>query len=288
MFKLAQQICFAGNPSRPNEDIVGWGDNYFFVIDGASCLSGINVMDTSDAAWMVNQVKLRLCEELDRDNGSDLADILKAVLEPLREEYLCALENAGVDIPGDSPSAGMALFVQRGSKVQFLGVGDCVGCVKSPDGVYFHTLDQNIVNLDDGVLETMARIHKETGKNVCDCREDVAEQLLINRKLKNEPGGYTALDLLLIDGLKNARRMEWEIGDDGLVVGGFSDGFAELADLYGVYEDYDRLFEAMQQNDLDQMFAHMVKIQNNDPYCNRYPRFKLRDDTSALWGVFTK
>ena len=267
---------------------MGWGDSYFFVIDGASCLSGINVMDTSDAAWMVNQVKLRLCEELDRDNGSDLADILKAVLEPLREEYLCALENAGVDIPGDSPSAGIALFVQRGNKVQFLGMGDCVGCVKTADDGYFHALDEKLVNLDDGVLAAMARIHKETGKNVCDCRDEVAEQLLINRKLKNMPGGYNVLDLIKIEGVYRACRMEWEIGDDGLAAGGFSDGFAELADLYGVYESYDRLFEAMQHTDLDQMYARMVQIQNNDPHCNRYPRFKLRDDTSALWGTFTK
>ena len=35
-----------------------------------------------------------------------------------------------------------------------------------------------------------------------------------------------------------------------------------------------------------EMFRRLCAAQDADPECNQYPRFKLRDDTCALWGIF--
>jgi len=43
----------------------------------------------------------------------------------------------------------------------------------------------------------------------------------------------------------------------------------------------------MQSSDLEQMYQQLFSAQDADPDCNQYPRFKLRDDTCALWGIFT-
>ena len=86
MFELAQQFCLPGNPSLPNEDTVAFGSCYCFAMDGASCLSGINVIDrNSDAAWMVQRVKVGLCALLDAGDprSDDLAADYTALVDAM-------------------------------------------------------------------------------------------------------------------------------------------------------------------------------------------------------------
>jgi len=289
LFELADKICYPGAPPRPNEDAVGYGPDYLFVIDGASCLSGLNLMAESDAAWMVEHVTRGLHTYLAMYPEMDTADMLRSILVPLQQQYLQALRDAGVQKPKDSPSAGMAMFRKRGDRLEFFGLGDCVGLAVLPDGSFFYSLDTNLVNLDNQVLEEMVRLHLATGKSMSECRQFdvIKEMLLINRDKKNTPGGYWALDLLNDAGLENAVRHSWEV-KGSVTVGAVSDGFAQLAELFGVYGGYGGLFEAMRHTDLSEMFDLLCKLQDEDHDCNDYPRFKLRDDTTAAWGRFEK
>lgn len=286
MFDLAQQICYPGDACRANEDITGWGKNYFFVMDGASCLSGMNVMGRgSDAAWMVGRVKCALCQHLDADDPRPTGEILKEIITDVRSDYISVLREQGLHQPDDSPSAGLALFRQRNGKLEFFGLGDCVGTAILPDGSSFVSLDTNLPNLDNTVLEEMLHIHQRTGVPMLEARSHCRELLLKNRKLRNHPEGYWILDLISDDGLANAREFSWELTGE-IKAGGFSDGFAQLSELFGMYESYSDLFDAMQQNDLETMFQTLCQAQDRDPDCNDFPRFKLRDDTCALWGTF--
>ena len=72
-----------------------------------------------------------------------------------------------------------------------------------------------------------------------------------------------------------------------MAVAAVSDGFAQLTEVFGTYRDYEDLYEAMQKTDLEEMFLKLCAMQDADPDLNDYPRFKHRDDTSALWGIFT-
>ena len=84
----------------------------------------------------------------------------------------------------------------------------------------------------------------------------------------------------------NARQESWELTAP-IAVGAFSDGFAQLTEVFGKYRGYTGLFAAMQETDLEDMFRELCAMQDADDDLNDYPRFKLRDDTCALWGVFT-
>lgn len=286
MFDLVQKICYPGNPQRANEDIIGYGRNYFFAIDGASCLSGVNVMEQgSDAAWMVRQVKEQLCRYLDQEDPRPTREILRQIIEPIRSAYFDTLQSKGLHQPDDSPSAGMALFRQRAGKLEFFGLGDCVGVAALPDGSFFASLDTNLVELDNTVLERMLHLHRTMGMSIQEARLACNDMLLDNRLKRNRPGGYWILDLLSDEGLDNAREFSWELTGP-VRAGAFSDGFAQLAEMFGIYNSYSELFAAMQTSDLNEMFAALCKAQDADPDCNDYPRFKLRDDTCALWGIF--
>ena len=287
MYVLKQSICYPGYGSRANEDAIGYGRNYCFVMDGASCLSGKNVVDPiSDAAWMAGKVRDGLCALLDADDPRPTAELLRQVMSQVRQVYLHALREQGVDMPEDSPSAGFALFRVRNGMLEFFGLGDCVGTAKLSDGTNFWSLDQNLPALDQQVLDRMHALHKQTGITMQEAKKSCTDLLLHNRNLRNKPGGYWILDLLSDDGIENATQMSWALTSP-ICVGAFSDGFAQLTDVFGKYEDYTDLFEAMQKNDLEDMFDCLCALQDADADCTNHPRFKRRDDTCALWGIFT-
>lgn len=286
MFELKQGICYPGSEARICEDAIGYGKNYCFVLDGASCLSGKNIVDPiSDSAWMTGKIRDGLCALLDQGDPRPTRQLLRQVVAQVREEYVQALRSTGSDAPKDSPSAGFALFRQRDGKLEFFGIGDCVGVAKLPDSRDFYALDSNLPRLDNQVLEQMKQIHLRTGASMREAKKACNDLLIQNRCLRNKPGGYWILDLLTDDGICNAREEAWELTEP-VYVGAFSDGFSQLTDVFGHYQNYKALFEAMQENDLEEMFQTLCALQNADPDCTAYPRFKHRDDTSALWGIF--
>ena len=286
MYVLKQSICHPGFGARANEDAVGYGRDYCFVMDGASCLSGKNVVDpVSDAAWMAEKVRDGLCALLDAGDPRPTGELLRQVIAPVREMYIRALQEKGVDAPEDSPSAGFALFRQRNGKMEFFGLGDCVGTAELPGAGSFCSLDTVLPGLDQQVLDRMHALHQETGISMQEAKKACTDMLIHNRNLRNKPGGYWILDLLSDDGIENAREETWDL-TESVRVGAFSDGFSQLTDVFGAYKDYDALFEAMQENDLEEMFRRLCDLQDADGDCVKHPRFKRRDDTCALWGIF--
>lgn len=286
MFDVKQYICYPGHTERANEDAVGYGRDYCFVMDGASCLSGTNVVDPkSDAAWMTGKVRDGLCQLLDAEDPRPTDELLRQVMAQVREEYVQALRAKGIDAPEDSPSAGFALFRQRNGKLEFFGLGDCVGIAQFADGRVFCWQDNGLAALDHQVTEEMTRLHESTGISVREAKEACGDMLIRNRNRRNQPGGYWILDLLTDDGIDNACTAEWDLTKP-VRVGAFSDGFAQLVEVFGQYPDCAALFEGVQQGDLNEMFRRLCAMQDADPEYNEYPRFKHRDDTSALWGVF--
>ena len=286
MFTLKQHICYPGNPNQPNEDILGFGKDYCFAIDGASCLSGVNVMDRgSDATWMVENVAAGLCQRLDSGDDRSTLELLTEILVPLKAQYLSVLAEKGVEKPGDSPSAGFAMFRKRKGYLEFFGLGDCVGVATLPDGKEFYSLDTDLPNLDNLVLERMIQLHKQTGLPVLQTRPLCNDLLMANRKKRNHPDGYWVLDLDTPETLHKAKTFRWELTAP-VPVAVFSDGFAQLADVFAIFPGYFELFSAMQESDLGQLCLQLQQAQDLDADCDNYPRFKLRDDTCALWGIF--
>lgn len=286
MFDVKQAICHPGFGVQANEDAVGYGKDYCFVMDGASCLSGQNVADPlSDAAWMVRRVRDGLCSLLDAGDPRPTGELLQQVIAPVRQDYHDILRTKGIAAPQDSPSAGFALFRQRQGRLEFFGLGDCVGVAQLPSGQSFYSLDTNLPNLDHSVLEEMMQLHLQTGISMRQAREQCSDILIRNRNLRNHPDGYWILDLLSDVGIENAREFSWELTAP-IPVGAFSDGFAQQAEVFGLYRSYGALFSAMQQQDLEEMFRKLCALQDADADCNDYPRFKRRDDTCALWGIF--
>ena len=284
MFRFADSLLKPGNELNPNEDQIGYGKNYCFAIDGASCLSGVNIMEQSDARWFVQRIAAALAEAFEKTPDVDVPGVLTKAVAEARALYNTKLETLHTYEPGDSPSCGIALFWQVGDQLHFYGLGDCVGVLALPEGERFYSLDTNLPKLDNGVLEEMVRIHKQSGISMQEARKQCNHILLKNRELRNHPDGYYVLDLSGV-GIEKARRATFPVTGK-IRACCLSDGFAQLTELFRLYEGYAGLLDAMQEESLQTMYDKLYAAQEADSDCNDYPRFKLRDDTCAVYGTF--
>ena len=287
MFMLKQAICYPGSKEKPNEDTIGYGDDYFFVMDGASCLLGNNIIDpVSDSAWMVRSIKDGLCLRFDNKDSRPIKEILKEVVAEVRKEYVDALSLKGILAPDDSPSAGIVIFRERNDNLEYFSAGDCVGVYTLADGTGVFHQDGTVPALDDTVLSEMARLHKETGVSMMEAKALCNDLLVSNRLLRNKPGGYWILDLLSDGGIEHGFEMVIPFTHP-VSAAAFSDGFAQLTEVFGEYSDYIEMFDAMRCSDLEEMYRMLCKLQDEDPLLCNFPRFKHRDDACAVWGMFS-
>lgn len=285
MFSEVEHLCKPGNPKASNEDVVGFGENYCFAIDGASSLSNVNIMAESDAQWFADWIGNGLAHAFRTQEAVDVVACIKQLTKQANCAYQETLMRKGLQEPEDSPSCGIALFYQQDSQLHFFGLGDCVGVAEVENDKLFYSLDTRLTNLDNGVLEEMIRIHQREGVSMKEARSLCNHLLIKNRSLRNQKGGYFVLDLSG-KGISHARKKAFPL-TKAVKVACFSDGFAQMAELFAFYKGYSGLFKGMQQERLADMYDRLYKAQDADADCNDYPRFKLRDDTCAVYGIFT-
>lgn len=281
MLETIDHICATTAPVC--EDAIGWGKGFLFAIDGASGLTGSHIMEAgSDAAWFAAGVRDGLMRAFAEESDRPTQDILREVIGELRQEYETRIKTLGWTEPPDMPSACLAIFREMGEDVEFFGLGDCIGVAQLQDGTLWSSCDVMLPALDNTVIEQMKKIHTEQGVSIFEAREQCNDLLLENRMKMNRPGGYWILETSGA-GLPHARVQRWK-KQELRAVSTFSDGFAQLTEVFHIYVDYAAIHQGMVQTPLQDMVAQLFAAQEQDPQGNQFPRLKFRDDTCALWA----
>ena len=98
----------------------------------------------------------------------------------------------------------------------------------------------------------------------------------------NTPEGYCALSHTA-DGLDTALTGKIPLSEvrDLLV---FSDGFAEIYDLFGLYPSPAALIADVAENGILPAMKKLHAAQDSDPDCEKFVRNKLRDDISVVYA----
>ena len=147
--------------------------------------------------------------------------------------------------------------------VEFFGLGDCVGALRTRDGRTLWSCDAALPALDSGVIAYMAQLHRDHGCTVLEAREQCGDLLLRNRELRNTPGGYWILDPSG-DGIPHARVLRWR-REEVESLSAFSDGFAQLALPFRLYPDWGQLHCRMTQAPLRSLLEELYAAQEADP-----------------------
>lgn len=256
-----------------NEDAVGNGLSFMFVIDGASGLSKKRIMDDeSDAKWFSHSTA-RLLEERLPDSKASIAMIVNGIMADL-----AALWRGD---PIDYPSASIAIWRENGGKLEYFGLADCDASLMLKTGEVLSWSETQVAKLDNYALSWMTEYRREHGCSMAEAREACSDILIHNRKLKNTADGYWVLDPSCT-GISHARTFEIPIYKCESVFA-CSDGFSQLIGFNEV-RNLEQLHRAVKTNGLPYMKSRLYSLQEDDREMTMLPRFKFRDDTSAIFS----
>lgn len=255
-----------------NEDAVGGGPGYLYVIDGATGLTDAPpCMDATrtDAAWFAGETARWLEAHLPLD--LDLADLLGRGMDHIRAQWK----------GGDMPTAGLAVLRCRGERVEIFLLGDCLCSIQKRDGSFLTVRETALGRLDALALAELSAHGRRLGRPPAACLPLIRETLRRHRALANRPGGYWVLDPSGA-GIPHALRLTLPLSLCASVLL-CTDGFGQWLDFTGL--SLPALHCRVARRGIAPLAGELFARQAADPDFTAVPRFKLRDDTTAAYGI---
>ncbi|HTN98214.1 MAG TPA: protein phosphatase 2C domain-containing protein [Nordella sp.] len=260
-----------------NEDAVGFiGDPQNIVaawaLDGVTGINdkGLGLMG-SDAQWFVARVDHHLRALL--PGAQDLPAAMSALIDRLIADL------ARHDLPDnyDPPAACIAAVCQIGGSWHAVRLGDCR--LLAADGKGFHRIvDFPNDDFDHWVTAEAMRRRAAGMTDLKEIARAMQPALFTDRRRRNRPGGYGVIEA---DRACLAFAEYLELDDPSAVLL-TSDGFFRLVDCYRQISEADLLARATRDGEIARLHEMMRKLEDGDPDCVAYPRFKPKDDATAI------
>lgn len=265
-----------------NEDICFTSESMAWVLDGASGLYKQQITNQkSDAAWFVHQLDSYLKKHLMDD--MDINEIIRNALIEIKERFLCFPNAKSVE---DYPSCAAAILRVRNDVLEYYVMADCELLLKDKNENITKISDYRVSQFDDKAIQMAIQEAKRTNTSVWECHDVMIPMELENRKMKNEKGGYFALSDNP-DVCEEALMGSFDINNlTSLCL--CSDGFAQYYQTMKVVEDEESLFHDLETLSLANMHERMYQKQQADATLTSYPRFRLTDDNTIIYGKIKK
>jgi hypothetical protein len=263
-----------------NEDMVGYlGDaddvRAAWVLDGVTGINdGSLGLMGSDAQWLVHRIDAHLRQLFaeERPSADILAHLIDAVIADQRKV-------AG-SLPADfDPPAACIMAVHRvGREWHALRLGDCRLIAKANGGNMLRMVDFPNDAFDQSLTEEATRLRANGITAIADIASHLQPRMFASRRTRNRPGGYGVIeaDRACLTFAEYARI------DDPSAILLASDGFYRIADCYRALDDGDLLTASLVPGGIAETLARMRGIEQSDPHCRAFPRFKPADDASAV------
>ncbi len=249
-----------------NEDRFIIGDSFYIVIDGATPLIKNEKMNL--ACWMVTYLK----KHINRYNGP-----IKERLEKLSKD---AYSDLGIDTDDTSylPSASLSYLEQDDEYYYASVLGDCEVTFRMKSGEVIRCFTDELTHLDAISIKELIDVSKKHNIHILEARPYINERLIKHRKLLNKPNGYNAYTLSSTFELK-AKTFKVK-KEDVEEIYLYSDGFSQAFEYLNIYENHFEMFK--NSLEIDEEINKIKDASFNDPYCDKYPRFKKIDDITVI------
>lgn len=291
MFVNILGVSEAGEPKK-DEDHGAYSETCLIVIDGATGLSDVKVTESAtDAQWFAEQMSVQLYEHLAESEEPTEAAV-QHTQERVRDQYIELFKKA---LPGedynsysasDLPSATMALFRIAGESLEFLSLGDCRGAIKSKSGDTVFLGESSLRQLDAVAIESMVAIAKDKGISVLEARPYIQDLLIKHRNMLNTPQGYSALSVVKSDYPEPCFQRFPLSSVESVAL--FTDGYFEIVDPFALVKNASDLMLLIRKEGLRKPLERLRQEQERDSSLNAFPRFKIKDDASALYADIDK
>ncbi|SHJ40085.1 hypothetical protein SAMN02745163_01872 [Clostridium cavendishii DSM 21758] len=262
-----------------NEDIFGFNENSAWLLDGSTGLNKIKVTNSdTDAKWFVNKWNSYLKEALLEDGP--LLDILKIGIDTIKKEYMKFSGTNSLD-KVDYPSSTITIIRKLDNHLEYFILGDSP-LIYSYNNELRLIQDSNIERLDDEAKEKILRISMENNLDYLDAKKANEDILIKNRYLKNTNNGYWILEFdknAIDNGIYN--KIELKDKFEFFIL---SDGFSRYYDTLDLANNYKDFFYKAKKENVNELLEKLRNRELIDLNCNVYPRFKVSDDATLLFG----
>lgn len=270
MVRMLWAISDPGRPGRPNEDGCGAAARFAWVIDGATGLGDDDLLDApSDAAWLTAALDEVLARAA-ADHTSPHELLIHAAAECERR-FLAERRRAPRE-RYEVPTAAVMLAHFGPDAVEIAELGDCALFLAGGDGAI-----RRFGGTEEGRALETANARNMMTPGTDRRAPDVLAFLRRVRNRANTPGGYAifAPERGTADAAR-CHRHPIAVGEALFL----SDGYEAAIDDYGLY-DAPGLFAAARR-DIKLPLDALREVEDKDPDCQRFPRFKKSDDATAM------
>jgi len=275
--------CRQGSPV--NDDAIGHTATAAWVLDGATSLGGGLVGGDSDARWLAQSANGHLQRLLEEQPYRATEDLLAQLQQGIAEDFR---RDAGVPVSLELnlPTACLSLLrlLDDGSLELFNLCDTCIHLAWD-DGRVETFGDTPLEEIDrQSVARLVALREANPDWDHAQLWQASREWVRRNRVLANTPAGYWCLD-------PTARwipHVQRRVLDPShlkafLLV---TDGFDRLLDFrrYAL----DSLFAALPERGVDALIDELRALESADDQALDYPRLKIHDDASVVWGTVSR
>jgi serine/threonine protein phosphatase PrpC len=258
---------------KVNEDRVGFKDNLFWVIDGATSLGRRLFPAETDAEWMARELDLALKEAA---SEASLLEILQSAVELVHEKAkVLGIDFCMMELY-EQPCCTLAMARLRHDTLEYLVMGDCSIVIPDDNGKTKIITDirgdfdsHDTKKIQDAVISQNIPLSEAVKQFSPLIRE--------HRALMNKPSGKQFVTITG-ESLAIAITGSVEVKQSGSIIL-CSDGFSIAVDGFGLYTWEQVLHSAVS---LDQMVRELRQAEEADQNAVKVPRYKVSDDATAL------
>jgi hypothetical protein len=266
---------------RVNEDAVGFigeADDVeaAWALDGVTGINAVNLgLAGSDAQWFVQRIDAHLRVLV--PEARDVATLMSDLIDRLIADQAEATDRKAMPDTYDPPAACIAALCRIGSRWHAVRLGDCRLLAEDRNG-FRRIVDFANDEFDHWITAEAQRFRSDGLSDIEEISARLQPELFANRRRRNRPGGYgvIAADRACLAFVEHMTVVDPQ---SALMT---SDGFFRLVDHYNEMSERELLARASGNAEIAALYDRLRAIEQSDPDCRKFPRFKPADDASAI------
>lgn len=272
--------CRQGSPV--NDDAIGYTATAAWVLDGATSLGRGLVGGESDARWLAQSANAHLQRLLEEQPYRPTQDLLVQLQAGIAADFQRD-SGVAVSLELNLPTACLSLLRLLGDgSLELLNLCDTCIHLAWDDGYVESFGDTPLEEIDrQSIARLIALREANPDWNHEQLWQASREWVRRNRALANTPEGYWCLDPSERWIPHVQRRVLDPAGLKAFML--VTDGFDRLLDFRRY--DLDSLFAALPERGVEALIDELRALEGADGQALDYPRLKIHDDASVVWGV---
>lgn len=251
-----------------NEDRFLINKDFIMVMDGATSLENSNLKPTG-GSYLVNKLK----KDLPKLKGN-IFSRLNVISKNMYDEIS---ENNDINVKM-LPSAGLAWVEFDKDDLVVHTIGDCEATIITKENKIIRIVINDLIKLDDKAIEEMKEVSKKENISIKDSRVLINDTLIKHRMMMNTKNGYSIYCPCDKPDFKYSTN-KFKISEIKEIYL-YSDGFADAFTTFNIYNSHEEMFS--KNIDINKVVKKIAIKAFKDPLYNKYPRFKIIDDITAI------